>query len=43
MIGGRAGGVLLAAVGEPIQTDTMLSKFPSALVADWLRVQGLRG
>jgi 3-dehydroquinate synthase/2-deoxy-scyllo-inosose synthase len=35
--------VLLAAVGEPIQTDTMLSKFPSTLVADWLRAQGLRG
>jgi 3-dehydroquinate synthase/2-deoxy-scyllo-inosose synthase len=35
--------VLLAAVGEPVATDTMLSKFPSALVADWLRDQGLRG
>jgi 3-dehydroquinate synthetase len=35
--------VLLAAVGEPIRTPTMLSKFPSTLVADWLRVQGLRG
>jgi 3-dehydroquinate synthetase len=34
--------VLLAAVGEPIQTDTMLSKFPSTIVADWLRAQGLR-
>jgi 3-dehydroquinate synthase/2-deoxy-scyllo-inosose synthase len=35
--------VLLSAVGEPTQTDTMLSKFPSALVADWLRAQGLDG
>jgi len=35
--------VLLAAVGEPVQTDTMLSKFPSALVVDWLRAQGLQG
>jgi len=34
--------VLLAAVGAPLQTETMLSKFPAALVADWLRVQGLR-
>lgn len=34
--------VLLSAVGEPIQTDTMLVKFPSGLVADWLRAQGLR-
>jgi 3-dehydroquinate synthetase len=33
--------VLLAAVGEPLQTETMLSKFPAQLVADWLRVQGL--
>ena len=35
--------VLLSAVGEPIQTDTMLSKFPAGLVADWLRAQGLPG
>jgi 3-dehydroquinate synthetase len=35
--------VLLSAVGEPMPTDTMLSKFPSALVADWLRAQGLDG
>jgi hypothetical protein len=35
--------VLLSAVGEPIQTDTMLSKFPAVLVADWLRAQGLGG
>jgi 3-dehydroquinate synthase/2-deoxy-scyllo-inosose synthase len=34
--------VLLAAIGTPVHTDTMLSKFPSRLVADWLRVQGLR-
>ena len=33
--------VLLTAVGQPIQTDTMLSKFPAALVADWLRGQGV--
>jgi hypothetical protein len=33
--------VLLTAVGEPLQTDSMLSKFPSRLVADWLRRQGL--
>jgi hypothetical protein len=33
--------VLLTAVGNPLQTDTMLSKFPSALVADWLQDQGL--
>jgi 3-dehydroquinate synthase/2-deoxy-scyllo-inosose synthase len=35
--------VLLAAVGEPVHTETMLSKFPSMLVADWLRDQGLQG
>jgi 3-dehydroquinate synthetase len=35
--------VLLVAIGEPLQTETMLSKFPSALVADWLRGQGLQG
>ena len=35
--------VLLTAVGKPLQTETMLSKFPSALVADWLRAQGLQG
>jgi 3-dehydroquinate synthetase len=34
--------VLLAAVGEPVQTETMLSKFPASLVAEWLREQGLR-
>lgn len=33
--------VLLTAVGEPRNTETMLSKFPSNLVADWLRIQGL--
>jgi 3-dehydroquinate synthetase len=33
--------VLLSAVGEPRQTETMLSKFPATLVADWLRAQGL--
>jgi 3-dehydroquinate synthase/2-deoxy-scyllo-inosose synthase len=33
--------VLLSAVGEPLQTETMLSKFPAQLVADWLRAQGL--
>jgi 3-dehydroquinate synthase/2-deoxy-scyllo-inosose synthase len=35
--------VLLAAVGEPVPTDTMLSKFPAKLVADWLGERGLRG
>ena len=34
--------VLLAAVGTPVRTDSMLSKFPSKLVVDWLRAQGLR-
>ncbi len=33
--------VLLSAIGEPIGTSTMLSKFPTALVIDWLRTQGL--
>jgi hypothetical protein len=33
--------VLLAAVGEPIETETMLSRFSATLVADWLRGQGL--
>ena len=33
--------VLLSAVGEPIQTETMLSRFPSAMVTDWLQGQGL--
>jgi 3-dehydroquinate synthase/2-deoxy-scyllo-inosose synthase len=33
--------VLLTAVGEPLQTETMLSKFPATLVEDWLRTQGL--
>ncbi len=35
--------VLLRAVGEPAETETMLSRFPAALVADWLKDQGLRG
>jgi 3-dehydroquinate synthetase len=35
--------VLLTAVGKPIQTDSMLSKFPSKIVVDWLRARGLRG
>jgi len=35
--------VLLASAGKPVTTDTMLSKFPTALVAEWLRAQGLRG
>lgn len=35
--------ILLTAVGEPIRTETMLSRFPSALVADWLRAQGVPG
>jgi len=34
--------VLLTAVGQPQQTETMLTKFPSSLVADWLRGQGLQ-
>ena len=34
--------VLLSAIGRPVVTDSMLSKFPVALVADWLRTQGLR-
>ena len=34
--------VLLAAVGKPVRTDTMLSKFSSTLVEDWLQNQGLR-
>jgi hypothetical protein len=34
--------VLLSGVGQPVVTETMLSKFPSALVTDWLREQGLR-
>ena len=33
--------VLLNAVGDPITTDSMLSKFPSSVVVDWLRAQGL--
>jgi hypothetical protein len=33
--------VLLAAVGTPLQTDTMLSKFPATLIAAWLEEQGL--
>jgi 3-dehydroquinate synthetase len=34
--------VLLDAVGRPRQTESMLSKFPASLVADWLSDQGLR-
>jgi 3-dehydroquinate synthetase len=33
--------VLLTAVGEPLQSETMLSKFPSRIVADWLRTEHL--
>jgi 3-dehydroquinate synthase/2-deoxy-scyllo-inosose synthase len=33
--------VLLAGVGRPVETDTMLSKFPASLVVEWLRSQGL--
>ena len=33
--------VLLRGIGEPLQTETMLSKFPARLVADWLHAQGL--
>lgn len=35
--------VLLAGVGKPVVTPTMLSTFPTALVVDWLRTVGLRG
>jgi 3-dehydroquinate synthase/2-deoxy-scyllo-inosose synthase len=35
--------VLLSAVGEPRQTETMLSKFPASHIVDWLRAQGLHG
>jgi 3-dehydroquinate synthase/2-deoxy-scyllo-inosose synthase len=35
--------VLLAGIGQPYVTETMLSKFPTAFVAEWLRAQGLRG
>jgi 3-dehydroquinate synthetase len=35
--------VLLTAIGQPLHTETMLSKFPASLVADWLREQGLLG
>jgi hypothetical protein len=34
--------VLLAEIGKAIQSDTMLSKCLSTLVADWLHAQGLR-
>jgi hypothetical protein len=34
--------VLLAGIGRPLQTDTMLSKFPSKFVAAWLQDQGLQ-
>jgi 3-dehydroquinate synthase/2-deoxy-scyllo-inosose synthase len=33
--------VLLTAIGQPLQTETMLSKFSASLVGDWLRAQGL--
>jgi 3-dehydroquinate synthase/2-deoxy-scyllo-inosose synthase len=39
---GECSCVLLSAVGEPHRTETMLSKFPSALIAGWLRAQGLQ-
>jgi 3-dehydroquinate synthase/2-deoxy-scyllo-inosose synthase len=39
---GECSCVLLAAVGRPLETETMLSKFPVSLVADWLRSHGLR-
>lgn len=39
---GECSCVLLGAVGKPLQTDTMLSRFPSRLVVDWLEAQGLR-
>src|SRR5690606_10139393 len=35
--------VLLSSIGEPVVTDTMLSKFPTSLVVEWLQIQGLRG
>lgn len=35
--------VLLSAVGRPVDTETMLSKFPASLVVEWLREQGLPG
>ena len=35
--------VLLSAIGEPVVTETMLSKIPTTLVAEWLLAQGLRG
>jgi 3-dehydroquinate synthetase len=35
--------VLLAGVGKPHVTATMLSTFPTAFVVEWLRAQGLRG
>lgn len=34
--------VLLSGIGEPVVTETMLSTFPTALVVEWLRTQGLR-
>jgi 3-dehydroquinate synthase/2-deoxy-scyllo-inosose synthase len=33
--------VLLAGIGEPVNTATMLSRFPAVLVSEWLRAQGL--
>ncbi len=38
---GECSCVLLSAVGRPLESATMLSTFPSTLVADWLRIQGL--
>jgi hypothetical protein len=32
----------LSAVGEPRQTETMLSKLPATLISDWLLMQGLQ-
>ena len=31
--------VLLSAIGKPVQTETMLTKFPSSLVGEWLQGQ----
>jgi 3-dehydroquinate synthase/2-deoxy-scyllo-inosose synthase len=35
--------VLLSAIGEAHQAETMLSRFPATLIGDWLRAQGLNG
>jgi 3-dehydroquinate synthase len=32
--------VLLSAIGKPLETESMLVKFPASLIADWLRAQG---